>query len=214
MLAAVPPVTVPAAQVPDSKLIREAVLAAQHVRMKDAAGKTYTVRPGDSLSGIASRACGNSADWTGIWHQNKSEIRDPDIIYPGQVVRFTCEQAAVLTSDVIRSLPSSSPGSGHAVAPAIRSSGDLSGTLSFSGLEQLWEAAGGPDWAASSAAAVAECESGGRQYAYNPSGASGYWQILGEVVPGNVFDPMVNARNAVAKFEASGDTFAQWVCRP
>jgi hypothetical protein len=86
------------------------------------------------------------------------------------------------------------------------------GVYSFAALEQLWVAAGGPSWAAASAASIAECESGGRPNAYNPSGASGLWQILGQVVPGWIFDPMVNAENAVAKFTASGDTFAQWVC--
>jgi hypothetical protein len=34
------------------------------------------------------------------------------------------------------------------------------------------------------------------------------------VVGGYIFDPMVNAENAVSKFHASGDTFAQWVCQP
>jgi hypothetical protein len=88
------------------------------------------------------------------------------------------------------------------------------GNLSFSGLERLWMSAGGDSWAASSAARVAECESGGRQYAHNPSGASGYFQILGQVVGGNIYDPMVNAENAVSKWRASGKTFAQWVCQP
>ena len=60
----------------------------------------------------------------------------------------------------------------------------LSGNLSFSGLEALWVAGGGPAWAEYQAAEVGECESGGQQYAHNPSGADGYWQILGQVVPG------------------------------
>lgn len=75
-------------------------------------------------------------------------------------------------------------------------------------------AGGGPAWAEYQAAEVAECESGGQQYAHNPSGADGHWQILGQVVPGDIYNPMVNAENAVSKFEASGDTFAQWVCQP
>jgi hypothetical protein len=48
----------------------------------------------------------------------------------------------------------------------------------------------------------------------NPDGAAGLWQILGQVVGGNLFDGLVNARNAVAKFTASGDTWAQWTCQP
>lgn len=86
------------------------------------------------------------------------------------------------------------------------------GAYSFAALENLWTSAGGPGWAASQAASIAMCESGGNPQAYNPSGASGLWQILGQVVPGDIFDPLVNAENAVAKFSASGDTFAQWVC--
>jgi len=87
------------------------------------------------------------------------------------------------------------------------------GIYSYSQLESLWVSAGGPSWAQASAATIAECESGGNPRAYNPSGASGLWQILGQVVPGDIFDPMVNAENAVSKFKASGDTFAQWVCQ-
>ena len=94
------------------------------------------------------------------------------------------------------------------VAPAAPAAGDFS----FAALESLWRQAGGPSWAAAQAASIAECESGGNPNAYNPSGASGLWQILGQDVPGNIFDPLVNAENAVAKFRASGDTFAQWVC--
>lgn len=90
----------------------------------------------------------------------------------------------------------------------------LSGNLSFSGLEALWVAGGGPAWAEYQAAEVAECESGGQEYAHNPSGADGYWQILGQVVPEDIYVPMVNAENADSKFEASDDTFAQWVCQP
>ena len=73
------------------------------------------------------------------------------------------------------------PASAVRVAASVRVSG---GTLSFAGLEALWVAAGGPAWAEAAAARVAECESAGRQYAHNSSGASGYFQILGQVVPG------------------------------
>lgn len=100
-----------------------------------------------------------------------------------------------------------------AVRSAARPSVSYSGHYSYAGLEALWEAAGGPAWAASHAAEIAECESGGNTGAYNPSGATGLWQILGSVIGGDLRNPMVNAENAVAKFKASGDTFAQWVCR-
>jgi LysM domain len=87
------------------------------------------------------------------------------------------------------------------------------GTYSYGALEALWVSAGGPAWAEAHAAEIAECESGGRVNAYNSSGATGLWQILGQVVGGSLWNPYTNALNAVAKFTASGDTFAQWVCQ-
>lgn len=101
--------------------------------------------------------------------------------------------------------------------PAVRRAAAVSsssGTYSFAGLEALWVSAGGPAWAEAQAARVAECESGGRVNAFNPSGATGLWQILGAVVGGNLDNAYTNALNAVSKFKASGETWAQWVCKP
>jgi hypothetical protein len=88
------------------------------------------------------------------------------------------------------------------------------GVLTPDEVGQFWLGAGGPASAELAAEAVAMCESGDNPGAFNPSGATGLWQILGAVVPGDLTDPAVNAANAVAKFEASGDTWAQWVCQP
>ena len=87
-----------------------------------------------------------------------------------------------------------------------------SGVLSYGQIESLWVSAGGPASVEATAANIAECESGGNPQAQNPSGASGIWQILGQVVAGNIFDPMVNALNAVAKYNAAGG-FSPWVCQ-
>jgi hypothetical protein len=89
-----------------------------------------------------------------------------------------------------------------------------SGVLTPAQVGALWLEAGGPASAEVAAENVAACESGDNTGAENPDGASGLWQILGQVVPGNLFDGLVNARNAVAKFTASGDTWAQWTCQP
>ena len=89
-----------------------------------------------------------------------------------------------------------------------------SGILTPAQVGALWLEAGGPASAETAAEAVAMCESTDNTQAMNPDGASGLWQILGQVVPGNLFDGLVNARNAVAKFTASGDTWAQWTCQP
>jgi hypothetical protein len=99
---------------------------------------------------------------------------------------------------------------GTAAAPAA----PTSGVLTPAQVGALWLEAGGPAWAEAASESVAMCESSDNTAAMNPDGASGLWQILGQVVPGNLFDGLVNARNAVAKFTASGDTWAQWTCQP
>jgi phage-related protein len=78
------------------------------------------------------------------------------------------------------------------------------GIFDAGALRALWIKAGGNPSLAGTMADVALAESGGNPNARNPSGASGLWQILGQLVPGNIFDPMVNALNAVAKFKLQG----------
>jgi len=51
-------------------------------------GSTYTVRPGDTLGGIAA-AQGVSGGWQKLYDANRSVIgADPDLILPGQVLSF------------------------------------------------------------------------------------------------------------------------------
>ena len=47
---------------------------------------TYTVKSGDTLSGIAKAKLGNADRWTEIFLLNRAIIRDPDRIFPGQVL--------------------------------------------------------------------------------------------------------------------------------
>lgn len=194
------------------------------------------VRPGDTLSSISQRFYGTARCWPGIYRGNQRVIGgDYNLIAPGQhlMIPTSCSSTAprtwAATARPVRSGDTEPDGDGDDVrvtsarAPINHGAGSSgsgraltpSGNLSFRQLEVLWELAGGPAWAGWSAASIAECESGGQQYAYNSSGASGYWQILGQVVftGRSLFDALTNALNAVAKFRASGNTFAQWVCR-
>jgi Lysozyme like domain len=77
------------------------------------------------------------------------------------------------------------------------SSGGLSGTLSCSGLEQLWDSAGGNPSDAFMAAEIAEAESGGNQYALSPTDDYGYWQINGSNGALATFNAYGNARSAI-----------------
>lgn len=50
--------------------------------------RTYTVKAGDTLSKIAKEMYGNANDYHAIFEANKPMLKDPDKIYPGQVLRI------------------------------------------------------------------------------------------------------------------------------
>ena len=50
--------------------------------------QTYTVVKGDSLSKIAKALYGSAGKWKVIYEANKDMIKNPDLIYPGQVFRI------------------------------------------------------------------------------------------------------------------------------
>ncbi|MCU7805439.1 MAG: tetratricopeptide repeat protein [Candidatus Thiodiazotropha sp. (ex Lucinoma borealis)] len=72
-------------------LIEEAVKEVEHIESVDASGLEvtyeYRVRPNETLGGIAERLYGDSRAWTHIYHENKSNIKDPDRILPDLVIR-------------------------------------------------------------------------------------------------------------------------------
>jgi LysM repeat protein len=49
-------------------------------------GPSYTVQPGDTLSGIAEEQLGDANRWPEIFVLNRGIIRDPNRISPGQVL--------------------------------------------------------------------------------------------------------------------------------
>jgi len=50
--------------------------------------RTYTVKKGDTLSAIAKETLGNANRYQLIFEANKPMLKDPDKIYPGQVLRI------------------------------------------------------------------------------------------------------------------------------
>lgn len=158
---------------------------------------TYTVQPGDTLSAIAQDELGSAGLWPSLCHANR--IPDCDLIFPGQ--RLT--------------LATGRPVAAEPAARVEPSRFVRGGILSYRGLEGLWESAGGPAWAASTAACIAEHESGGQQYATGPVGEKGYWQINPAAWPPSMatYDPYGNARAAVI-ISDYGRSWAAWTTAP
>jgi LysM repeat protein len=71
-------VAVPAVIVPSPKQVAIDKIVAQ----------TYTVKSGDNLSAIAKRLLGDSKRYAEIYALNSDKIKNPNLIYPGQVLKI------------------------------------------------------------------------------------------------------------------------------
>jgi LysM repeat protein len=168
-----------------------------------AATRTYSVRSGDTLSGISRNFYGTTADWPWLARVNSAVVKDPNVLYVGEKLQ--------IPSDPPANAASASYAPKHSKAAVLTSSTTkLSGNLSCSGLEALWESAGGAKGEAFMAAEIAMAESGGRQYALSPTNDYGYWQINGSHGPSMAtFNPYGNARAAIA-ISDDGSNWGAW----
>lgn len=53
-----------------------------------AEGRTYTVRPGDSLSSIAEQLYGSGAEWRPIYEANRDRLVSPEALQVGMTLRI------------------------------------------------------------------------------------------------------------------------------
>ncbi len=187
----------------EMKAIKAETDAKVTVKAAKATGTAYTVRSGDTLSTIAERYYHNSSDWTWIYDANRSKISNPNSIYVGE--RLTIPYHAPTTTG------SYTPKHAKASTTVLTSStSKLSGTLGCSGLEALWESAGGAHAEAFMAAEIAMAESSGNQYAHSPTNDYGYWQINGVHGPSMAtYNPTGNAKAAIS-ISDDGSNWAAW----
>ena len=179
------------------------------------------MRSGDTLSKIAQRFYDKATDWGYIYHENEKTVSNPNLIFVGETlvipatvpadyklsaympkhaapVAATTTVTASTTSHRNRATAGAAPSScSQARARGTGHSGGLSGTLGCSGLEQLWDSAGGNPADAFMAAEIAMAESGGNQYALSPTDDYGYWQINVSNGALATFNAYGNARSAI-----------------
>ena len=173
---------------------------ARHAHRRTHPARTYTVKPGDTLSGIAFHFYGSARAWRFLFQVNRAEIKNPNLIFPGQVLR------------VPRHLPASFGGIAEGSASAgshTESTGALHGTLGCHALEALWRSAGGTPSAEVTAASIAMAESAGNQYATGLVGERGYWQINTNHGALSTYGAYGNARAAV-KISGDGTDWSPW----
>lgn len=176
------------------------------VQRTQAATRTYTVRSGDTLSKISEHYYGNSADWSWIYAANKAKIHNPDDIFVGESLTIPSSAPTGTTSYTAKHAKATAT----ATTTVLTSKTSLSGTLGCTGLEELWEAAGGSHAEAFIAAEIAMAESGGQQFAHSPTNDFGYWQINGVHGPTEAtYDPMGNAKAAI-EISGNGTNWSPW----
>ena len=66
------------------------------------AARTYTVRTGDTLSGVAQQFYGHASDWQWLGHVNQAKISDPNLIYTGQVFSAPADPPASVRNGTYR----------------------------------------------------------------------------------------------------------------
>ena len=173
------------------------------VRRLDQAMRTYTVRHGDTLYGIAQRFYGHGRYWHWLYQANKPKIGDPDLIYVGQVLAIpnraqeaSAGQAANGIAEVnsdsedrsqqtqkASTAPPSSSG-GHSAKLSADVQKDIASGNNLLAVAQYLEEHGYSRAAAAGVASCVDGESGGNPESVG-SGGGGLigWTPLGSAAP-------------------------------
>jgi LysM repeat protein len=202
--------------------VTETAYVTTAAKERPASPASYDVQQGDTLWGISAAHCGTGNKYQSL--ANANSIQDANLIYVGQHIVLDCDSGAVAKVDQdgtpgqsytppVQS--SSSSTSSQSPPPAVAADTTPSGgALSCSGLESLWEQAGGSSGEAQMAASIAMAESGGLEDAtdYDSDGSvdRGLWQINSTNGSLSTYSPIGNAEAAVS-LSSDGANWSPWV---
>ena len=189
-----------------------AVTISLHPAASHHAPGTYTVKPGDTLSAIASHTYGRAADWPAVWWANRHKLANPSLIAAGQKLRLPASgkvkpsvaRAALAAIPAPAPPPAATPVSAPAAPPATTAA-PVSAPSS-----------GGVNWNA-----IAACESGGNWSANTGNGFSGglqFTQSTWQAYGGGQYAPSASQASAsqqiaVANRVLAGQGIGAWpVC--
>jgi hypothetical protein len=139
---------------------------------------TYVVHPGDALSKIAGRVCGDPGDFWALAYNNN--VPDPNLIYAHQVFRVACQAAAQAIADrygLLGSSPASPPSSPpvHEVAESVQQAAPQPARPAAQATVSL--GAGTYHGSGGMQACIIARESGGNSQVVNASGHYGLYQF-------------------------------------
>lgn len=179
-----------------------------------AADPRYTIRPGDTLYGVAQRLCSSGSRWPSLWRANPY-IHDPYLIYPGKPLKVACDLLSGMSGRVVAAhwaavhtpvVPDPPPAAPQGdPSPSGQQPPPPSVVTVSSGTYQQYALSlfGQYGWDPSQMNCLDPLwmrESGWNVYAYNQSGATGIPQAL----PGN------KMASAGSDWRTNGDTQIRW----
>jgi hypothetical protein len=196
----------------DKAAIARTVLAAERARAAVAAA-TYTVRPGDSMSDVATRRCGHPNNWTGIYAASRARhwtAANANNLTAGQHLFISCQYV----QSMLRYAPAPPP---PPPPPPVQATVSYSSSGSVSTYRApVSYSSGSYSGSGGMQSCIISRESGGSSQVMNGSGHWGLYQFSAQTWAAHGGNPAdfghasVAAQNQVYYSTVAADGYSDW----